>query len=139
MEEKKLDVNSIIGFVLIFAILVFMMYQNQPSPEEVAAKKAEQEQVDAEKKTEEKIIEEAKPQPAVLDLQDSTAMATYKGKIGAFGYTAASDATTVLENNFVHLTISNKGGQIIEAKMKNFVTYDSVPVYLVKDGNASFG
>jgi YidC/Oxa1 family membrane protein insertase len=39
----------------------------------------------------------------------------------------------------VSLKISNKGGQIVEAKMKNFVTYDSIPVYLVKDGNASFG
>ncbi|MEX0274064.1 MAG: membrane protein insertase YidC, partial [Flavobacteriaceae bacterium] len=32
-----------------------------------------------------------------------------------------------------------KGGQIVEAKMKNFVTYDSIPIYLVKDGNAAFG
>jgi YidC/Oxa1 family membrane protein insertase len=39
----------------------------------------------------------------------------------------------------VYLEISNKGGQIIEARMKQFKTYDSIPVYLVKDGNAEFG
>ena len=51
MEEKKFDINSIIGFVLIFGILIFMMYQNSPTPEEIEAqKKAEQEQVEAEKK-----------------------------------------------------------------------------------------
>ncbi|MEX0274268.1 MAG: membrane protein insertase YidC, partial [Flavobacteriaceae bacterium] len=33
---------------------------------------------------------------------------------------------------------ANKGGQIVEARMKKFVDHDSVPVYLVKDGNASF-
>ena len=51
MEEKKLDINSIIGFVLIFGILAYMLWQNQPSPEELEAQeKAEQEQVEAEKK-----------------------------------------------------------------------------------------
>jgi hypothetical protein len=29
---KKFDLNSIIGFALIFGILVFIMYQNQPDP-----------------------------------------------------------------------------------------------------------
>ena len=41
MEEKKIDINSIIGFVLIFAILLFMLWQNQPTPEEIEAQKAE--------------------------------------------------------------------------------------------------
>ena len=46
MEEKKLDINSIIGFVLIFAILMFMLWQNQPTPEELEAQeKAKQEQL----------------------------------------------------------------------------------------------
>jgi len=37
MEEKKLDLNTIIGFVLIGAILLFMLWQQQPSPEELAS------------------------------------------------------------------------------------------------------
>ena len=54
MEEKKLDLNSIIGFVLIFGILIWMMYTNQPTPEELEAQeKAKQEQVEAEKKAKE--------------------------------------------------------------------------------------
>jgi len=45
MEEKKLDINSIIGFVLIFGILMYMLWQNQPTPEELEAQeKAKQEQ-----------------------------------------------------------------------------------------------
>ncbi|WP_282143431.1 membrane protein insertase YidC [Cellulophaga baltica] len=138
MEEKKLDVKSIIGFVLIFGILLFMFWQNQPSDEEVAAKKAEQELIDA-KAQEQKVETNTEIEKApVLNLQDSTAVANYKSAIGAFGFTKPSEGTTVLENSLVYLVISNKGGQIIEAKMKNFNTYDSIPVYLVKDGNASF-
>ena len=52
MEEKKLDINSIIGFVLIFGILIFWFYQSQPTPEELEAQKAEQEQIEAAKKEE---------------------------------------------------------------------------------------
>lgn len=37
MEEKKFDINSIIGFVLIFGILLWMLYNNQPTPEELEA------------------------------------------------------------------------------------------------------
>ncbi|WP_437372354.1 membrane protein insertase YidC [Maribacter litoralis] len=139
MEEKKFDVQSIIGFVLIFGILIFMFYQNRPTPEELAAEKAKQEQVEAAEASENTETEAVDNNVSQLDLQDSTAVANYQGKLGAFGFTKPSNDITTLENDVLLLKISNKGGQIVEAKMKKFVTYDSVPVYLVKDGNASFG
>lgn len=139
MEEKKLDIKSIIGFVLIFGILIYMFYQNQPTPEELEAQKAEQEQVEAQKN---KVEEESEKAPVLetktINLNDSTAVAQYKSTVGAFGFTKTMEGTTILENEVLKLEISNKGGQIVEAKMKNFVTHDSVPVYLVKDGNANF-
>lgn len=135
-----MDVNSIIGFVLIFGILIFMFYQNKPTPEELEAQQAKQEQVEAAEKTTENTVQEnVVAEAPVVNLQDSTAVANYKSTIGAFGFTQPSEATTKLENELLYLEISNKGGQIIEAKMKTFVTYDSIPVYLVKDGNAQFG
>ncbi len=137
MEEKKLDINSIIGFVLIFGILLFWMYQNQPTAEELEAQKAKQEQVEAEAVKNES-QEQKIDAPAVINLQDSTAVANYKSTIGAFGFTAPSEGTTKLENDVIFLEIGNKGGQIVEARMKQFKAYDSVPIYLVKDGNASF-
>ena len=138
MEEKKLDLNSIIGFVLIFGILLFWFYQNQPTPEEIEAQKAKIEQQEqAEKAVQEDTTAPVLETPRV-DLQDSTALASYKSAIGAFGFTPAVEGSTILENDVLSLTISNKGGQITEALLKEFVTYDSVPVYLVKDGNAVF-
>lgn len=142
MEEKKLDVKSIIGFVLIFAILLGWMYLKQPTPEELEAQKAQQEQVEVDKATEESLTEtkEVTPiQKPTLNTQDSTAVANYKSAVGAFGFTQTKEGRTLLENELVSLEIANKGGQIVTAKMKNFVTYDSVPVYLVKEGNADFG
>jgi len=138
MEEKKLDINSIIGFLLIFGILIFWFYTNQPTPEEAAAQKAQQEQVETQQQEEETPASQPVLSETTVDLADSTAVANYKTSIGDFSYTQVSDAVTSLENEVVSLKISNKGGQIVEAKMNNFVTYDSVPVYLIKDGNASF-
>ncbi len=139
MEEKKLDVNSIIGFVLIFGILIFMFYQNRPTPEELEAEKAKQEQVRAEEAQEAAAKVETVAQQPSLDTTDSLAVAQYKGQIGAFGFTAPNTGETILENEVLYLRISHQGGEIIEARMKNFVTYDSVPVYLIKEGNQDFG
>ena len=41
MEEKKFDLNTIIGFVLIGAIFIWMLYLQQPTQEEIAAQEAE--------------------------------------------------------------------------------------------------
>jgi len=135
-----MDVKSIIGFVLIFGILIFMFYQNRPTPEEIAEKEAQQEQLEAtEAASAIETVATVEKETPVLDVTDSTAVASYKSQIGAFGFTAPTAGTTVLENEVLYLEISNKGGHIVQAKMKNFVTYDSIPVYLIKDGNSSFG
>ncbi len=141
MEEKKLDLNAIIGFVLIFGILLGWMYLRQPSPEELEAQKTEQEQQEvAEKEEEATPPQEAQVvQTPEIPLQDSTAVAQYKRSVGAFGFTKVDKGTTVLENEVLYLEVANQGGQIVTARMKNFITFDSVPVYLVKDGNADFG
>ncbi|THD65724.1 membrane protein insertase YidC [Robertkochia marina] len=139
MEEKKFDINSLIGFLLIGAILIWVMYNNQPTPEEAASEGATTEQVEATpaaSATQEAAV-------AVVDTtqSDSLALEKYKASMGAFAYGMASGAgegTTVIENDVVKLTVNNKGGQITEAVLKEFHTYDSVPVYLVKDGNAEF-
>ncbi len=138
MEEKKLDLNSIIGFVLIFGILLFWFYQNQPTPEEIEAQKAKIEQQKEAEKSEEQAATAPVLETPQLDLQDSTALVNYRNSVGGFGYTPAEEGTTVLENDVLYLEISNRGGQITEARLKEFVTYDSIPVYLIRDGNALF-
>ncbi|RMA58523.1 membrane protein insertase YidC [Ulvibacter antarcticus] len=147
MEEKKFDVNSLIGFVLIGAILVWMLYLNKPSEEEVLAEKARTEAAAAEKeaseanKTTDISIDKAVEEMAIATPGDSLAFDKLKNRLGSFAYSgtlpSASDAVTVLENDVLYLEVSNKGGYITEARLKNFVKYDSVPIYMIQDGNAS--
>lgn len=124
MEEKKFDVKSIIGFVLIFILLLWVMNNNRPTQEELAKRKAEQEQAAAAKNP-----------------QNNTATAATTD-LGAFAYgnaqATAKDGVTVIENKDVKLTINNKGGDLKEVLLKQFKTYESMPVYLIKDKNAIF-
>jgi len=143
MEEKKLDLNSIIGFVLIFAILAYMLWQNQPTPEELEAQeKAKQEQVEAEQKAkaQEETLVTTAADYAVGSGVDSLQMVQLKNKLGAFAFSATQSNAkeTVVESDLFALKFSNKGGHLSEVRLKQFVDYDSVPIYLVKDNNASF-
>lgn len=137
MEEKKFDTNSLIGFLLIGAILIWMLYINQPTPEEVEAEQVNTEQID----TPEEEIQEAGID-ASEETSDSGEMAKARETLGAFAYSAslpsAKENKTTIENDVLSLTVQNKGGYISEALLKNFKTYDSIPVHLIKNENASF-
>ncbi|MCR8669160.1 membrane protein insertase YidC [Aestuariibaculum sp. M13] len=143
MEEKKLDLNSVIGFILIFGILMFMLWKNQPTPEELEAQeKAKQEQVAAEKKAKEKEASfvEAAEDFSATSASDSLKLIALKNKLGAFAYSAAntSNEETLVESDLLALKFSNKGGYLSEVRLKEFVDFKGNPIYLIKDNNASF-
>ena len=145
MEQKKFDLNSIIGFALIFGILVFIMYQNQPDPKVVAAEKVQKELLIREAKTKEleaKTV--AKATVAVAATGDSTQLAQLQKTLGNFAYSAtlpsAKAGVTTIENDLVKLTIANKGGYIMEATLKQFEKFKKGSgqlVQLIKDNNAN--
>ncbi|SHH16416.1 protein translocase subunit yidC [Flavobacterium micromati] len=145
MEQKKFDLNSIIGFALIFIILIFIMYRNQPDPEVVAAEKAEKELVvKAAKAKESQDKTVAKATIAVAATGDSTQLAQLQKSLGNFAYSAtlpsAKAGVTTIENEKVKLTIANKGGYIIEATLKEFEKFKKGSgqlVQLIKDNNAN--
>ncbi|MCH4552947.1 membrane protein insertase YidC [Aestuariibaculum lutulentum] len=143
MEEKKLDLNSVIGFILIFGILMFMLWKNQPTPEELEAQeKAKQEQVAAEKKAKEKEASfvEAAEDFSATSASDSLKLIALKNKLGAFAYSASntSNEETLVESDLLALKFSNKGGYLSEVRLKEFVDFKGNPIYLIKDNNASF-
>src|SRR5690606_12257132 len=147
MEQKKFDFNSLIGFLLIGGILIWMLYLNKPTEEELQAEKAKTEAAAKEKAQVEKSKQDITLAQATSDTMDSVkpgdscAYEQLKNKLGSFAYsgtlTSATDAKTVLENDVLKLEISNKGGYITDALLKDFHKYDSVPIYLIKNGTAS--
>lgn len=142
MEEKKLDLNSIIGFALIFVILIWMLYNGQ--------------QKEAEKRlqtTEEVVKDTLAPAPKVTQIvetlqdtlvSDSIKNLQQKAALGSFAYAStlpsAEGGETVMENDVLKLVIDNKGGYITKAEVKNFERFykgSNQIVNIIKENNAS--
>jgi YidC/Oxa1 family membrane protein insertase len=142
MEEKKFDPNSLIGFVLIFGIFIWIMYQNQPSDVEVAAEKAKKELVVTNETKAKEITKNEVVAPIVAG--DTIQLANLKKSLGDFAYSAtlpsAKEAYTIIENEVIILKIANKGGYIVEATLKNYERFKKGSgqlVTLIKDNNAN--
>ena len=144
MEEKKFDFNTIIGFGLIFIIILWMMYNGQ--------KTSQNEQLEKARITKDSIqkAKQTAPKKAALIALDSTVTDSAKikqlqGTLGSFAYSStlpsAKENFTTLENEFVRLKIANKGGYVVEAILKKFEKFKKNSgqlVELIKDNNASF-
>jgi len=133
MEQKKFDINSFIGMILLGGILWWWMNSNK---EEILQKETTSDVVTTPNEDTVNSIATTKP----IFQSDALKAANIENKLGAFAYSAVNGATgvTVIENELLKLAVDNKGGQIVEALIKNYKTYDSLPLYLVKDNNASF-
>uniref|UniRef100_UPI0040487F70 membrane protein insertase YidC n=1 Tax=Polaribacter sp. TaxID=1920175 RepID=UPI0040487F70 len=133
MEQKKFDANSFIGLLLLGAIMLWFMYTNQ---EEIKPAETSVENIIDSTTTTTKLPIETNFAAST----DSLANIVLQNQLGAFAFGAqtAKKGTSILENKVLRLVIDNQGGQIIEAQVKNYKTYDSLPLYLIKDKNASF-
>ncbi|WP_299002608.1 membrane protein insertase YidC [uncultured Tenacibaculum sp.] len=132
MEQKKFDLNSFIGMLLLGGIMLWWMNTQRPDETPEATTQTEQ-TTNATENVQNNLTENTV-------LNDSLQQIALQNKFGAFAYGASTtkEGSTTIENDLVKLTVDNKGGQIIEALVKNYKTYDSLPLYLVKDKNASF-
>ncbi len=144
MEEKKLDLRTIIGFGLIMLLMLWMIYNNTASNEAEAKEKAKKEQIE---KAKQKQLPDTNQLTAAKDstVTDSARVAAMKSTLGAFAYSAtlpsAKNEVTEIKNPLVTLRISNKGGYIAEANLNNFEQFakgSNKRVELIKQNNASF-
>lgn len=144
MEEKKLDINSIIGFVLISGLLIWMLYSNAPTQEELEAEKAKKELV--EKAKEKEPAKNVTPSsPAEIVAIDSLKQNALQAQLGAFAYSAslptATNEVTELNNGLLTLKIANKGGYIVSAIVNDFEQFEKgsgKTIELIKDNSAKF-
>ena len=134
MEERKFDINSFIGMILIGAILLWWTSSSLPEVEQID--ESSQEKIEDSRNTE--TLSEPKLNSTIVS--DSLKKIDIQNRLGAFATSSiyGTEGTTILENDVLLLKINNKGGQIEEAIIKGFKTYDSLPLYMIKDQNANF-
>ena len=116
MEERRSNLTSLIGMMLMTIVLIFFFYRNQSTAE----------QVNNTPQTTDSSQPQNTPDPQAMTSlpTDSLGLSKYKEKLGAFAYSATlpsakEGAVTTLENSLLKLQVSNKGGQITSLLVKN--------------------
>ena len=144
MEEKKFDKNSIIGFALIFLIVMWMMFNSQKNARKEQAEKAKQEKIDKAAIKKEALTKNVIATVVDTSTSNNVKLENLKRTLGIFAYSAilpsAKENFTTIENDLIKLTIANKGGYIAEATLKKYEKYKKGSgslVSLVKDNNAA--
>jgi YidC/Oxa1 family membrane protein insertase len=119
MEEKRIDPLQIIGFFLLFLVLIWMMYDQSEMMEQNAQLEANttaaQTQVDDDPQPNEVI---ANSTPLVMD--------------------STPEQITTIQNELLRLAVTSKGGFIQEAELKQHTNHLNEQVFVVKGGNTDF-
>ncbi|MEN8839004.1 MAG: membrane protein insertase YidC, partial [Flavobacteriales bacterium] len=135
-----MDRNTLIGIVLIIGILFTFQIMNQPSEEELAQRRIEQQEAflaDSIAKAEKMALNAASPEVdeidstlsvaqrdsiAAIKLAESNSQLVQKYNVFAPSATGVSEYYTI-ENDDLILTISSKGGKVVKTELKKYQNY----------------
>jgi len=140
-----MDKKSIIGIVLIFAILIVFSIINQPSKEEIEIAKHKRDSIAFVEKDLllKQQLEQASVNndlPATDSVNNENQIQERTEEFGVFGTAAiGTEEFYTLENNLMKITFSNKGGKVYSVVLKNYQTHDSLPLFLFNGPKTQFG
>jgi len=127
-----MDKNTIIGLVLIAAIIFGFQWLNKPSQEQIAAQKRYNDSVRIAQLEEQNLAEQQQEIDSINGQtvkNDSVKSLQY----GLFANVAKGDTTPVsVENELLKLQFSPQGGFLYSAELKKYTTYESLPLVLFK-------
>ena len=138
--------STLFGFLLIAAILFGWMYFMSPSKEQLAKQQRAQDSI-RRVRMEQMALDslrqaEQREADALAQITDSTALAEMDSatlaqqqanalteKFGVFAASAeGAEQTWTVENKLQKLTFSSKGGFLKQVELKEYKTYDSLPL-----------
>lgn len=153
-----MDKNTIIGLVIISALLIGYMFLSRPSKEEIAERQRVQDSIAHEQmvKEEEANVaaellkaenEKAEKEAAAMadslspEQLDSIKNVKLRNDYGIFAQSVnGENKYTVVENNKMIITFLNKGGKIYSVQLKDYKTFNQEPLVLFEnDENSTFG
>ena len=151
-----MDRNTIIGLGLIFAILIVYSIWITPSDEEKEAMRAKQDSIARVQRIQDSLdylqLKEKQRQDSIKTQEQQQIVQTttddsipYTGvvdrdKLGVFANSSiGDDEFFFLESEKIKLGISSRGGKIAAVQLKEFQTYDSLPLKLFNPEETVFG
>ena len=131
-----MDKNSIIGFILIFFILIGFSFLQSKKARQAAELQAVQDSIELARKIEAGVL------PQAADSLDTDALAeeaaaVYKDSLLNL-YAVGSDSLVTLSNDRLSIDFSTRGAQPQSVLVKNYYNYDSTALYLFRPGGARF-
>ncbi len=124
-----MDRNTFTGLFLILIILVGSTFLLKPSEEEIKRKASQDSIAVSQQNTANKQIQKTTPAASqnipVASQQDSTK--------------SIKESFTTLENEFLKISISNKGGKIASVTVKDQTTFQGKPLVLFDANDTGFG
>jgi YidC/Oxa1 family membrane protein insertase len=140
-----MDKNTITGLILIIAVLIGFSYVNRPSPEELEARKRYQDSIAAiQLRQAIQEVELPAQQPITPinneNLSDSVVKQQLQDVYGSFAEASQGEEEFItLENDWIALKLTSKGGRIYSVQLKNYTDYKDEPLYLFDGDESNFG
>ena len=134
-----MDQNTIIGFLLMAALLFGYSWLNQPTQEELAQARYNDSIAKVQAIELQKMLD-TKQEP-IAEVLDSVELdAKIKSQYGAFSQASQGESKKIsLSNNLLDLGFNTKGGALSKATLKEYSRYDSLPVVLFDESDNEFG
>ena len=138
--------NSIIGIILIIGILVGWSIWVTPSKEEIAKQREYQDSIYRANRARYiqdsiRFVEAQKQAEQVVYQQDNVEVtdAVMRDKYGVFATTAAGEEKTfIVENDVLKLTLTSKGAFVKTMQLKDYQTWDSLPLIGFDENTTKF-
>ncbi len=140
-----MDRNSIIGILLIGLILIIFSVLNQPSQEEIERARRERDSLEQVRREQEERERLADPEEALVEEHpeedpEAEPAEDLERLYGPFaGAGEGEEDFYILENEHIALTVSKKGGRPYSVELKEYKTFDSLPLILFDGDENSFG
>ena len=153
-----MDKNTITGIIIIFILIIGYAWWSSPSKEEQAERQRIHDSItkanhyrdsvlyvhELEKQLKEakdSIIEpiDAINQQAISLQEDSLVKTQSRSRLGAFANASEGEEKSyLLENDLIKLYISSKGGRVTSVELKEYKTYDTLPLILFEKNSSKF-
>ena len=141
-----MDKNSWIGLLLIMAILFGWSFFTRPSEEQIQRERARRDSIARVEQLRQLDLEMQKTQAAEQaqiispEASDSAASEMLRNQYGDFAVCAAGEREFyTVENNLMSVKFTNLGGRIASVTLKEYESFDSLPVVLFDGDSTIFG
>ena len=147
-----MDRNSIIGLLLMGAVLITFSIWNAPSQEDIAQQQRVRDSI--------AIVEKNKSSKSVQTVKDTVAALSVVGSVTSNDSIVSTDSLkslelqnryglfadavngkeefSYLENDDIKVKLTNKGGRIFAVELKGYKTYDGKPLVLFESDSTKF-